>query len=740
MVSLKFFSAIISKLLAKLKLQSEAFSRKSLPNPRGRADTASQTTQTTASQAQRTSKSLGISNPLKSVGMKLFMIFFFCIVGLVLIVGSFSYNKSKTIITEKVAHSTEQTITLAADKMEIIFRNFEDITMQLLQDPNLAKDLQLYIQPNVGAYEKLNAQRTISDKLNVFTNGKSGIASIMILPLALDIQPISTDGNSFSSNDKYVDTEWFKQIVSLDGAASWLETKKKGFTGNTEARFAVGRLLKNLNTNSKDFVLIFQFGMNVLDNSLAQIKIGDTGQIVVLNEANKVVRASNLERVEQPFDIHFNEDQLESSLKEAKSMTQNHKGQENLVIYKQMKTSGWNIAAIVPVSELVKETKEIWNLTLLIALISVVVATLAGFFVARMIGRPLITLRNLMKNGEQGDLTVRMNHNSKDEIGQLGNSFNQMMEQITLLVRQTNQSASDVLVTAAELLSSSNKTATSAREIAIATEEIANGASSLAIDAEKGNGLTHEISSQMEQVIEANALMGESATEVQKASELGSRYMAELTTKTKSTEIMTRSMVEKVDRLKESTSSIRKILDVLNNMTKQTNILSLNATIEAARAGAAGKGFMVVADEIRKLAEQSKQSIQIVGNITLTIQKEIDETVAVLSDAYPLFKEQIQSVKEAETIFTQVQSQMGGFVQQLSDVTSSIELLNESQTVLTEAMTNVSAVSQQSSATSEEVASLSNEQLSVSEGLVKLSEKLEHLSKSLQGSLSKFRV
>jgi methyl-accepting chemotaxis protein len=346
----------------------------------------------------------------------------------------------------------------------------------------------------------------------------------------------------------------------------------------------------------------------------------------------------------------------------------------------------------------------------------------------------------LMKEGEQGNLTVRTNHHSGDEIGQLSTSFNQMMGQITHLVQQTNQSARDVLATAGELLSSSNLTAISAREIAIATEEIANGSSSLAMEAERGNGLTHDMGMQLKQVVETNAAMGLSANHVQQASQQGTKYMTELTKKTTSTEVMTRSMVEKVDRLKESTTSIRKILDVLNNMTKQTNILSLNATIEAARAGAAGKGFMVVADEIRKLAEQSKRSIGIVGDITVTIQKEIDETVSVLSEAYPVFQEQIQSVKEAELIFNQVQSQMGDFVEQLSNVTESIQRLDDSQSILTEAMSNVSAVSQQSSATSEEVASLSNEQLSVSKGLVNLSEKLEQLSHSLQNSLASFRV
>ncbi|MNN10347.1 Methyl-accepting chemotaxis protein McpC [compost metagenome] len=178
----------------------------------------------------------------------------------------------------------------------------------------------------------------------------------------------------------------------------------------------------------------------------------------------------------------------------------------------------------------------------------------------------------------------------------------------------------------------------------------------------------------------------------------------------------------------------------MQNITQQTNILSLNATIEAARAGAAGRGFMVVADEIRQLADQSKQSISMVGQITDNIQMEMNETVQALSEASPLFQEQINSVKQTNQIFISVRDQMVGFVQHLEEVTVSIDELNESQNVLSEAMSNVSAVAEESSATSEEVASLSSEQQTVGQHLVELSDKLENVSAGLKESLSKFTV
>ncbi|MNW54021.1 Methyl-accepting chemotaxis protein McpC [compost metagenome] len=262
----------------------------------------------------------------------------------------------------------------------------------------------------------------------------------------------------------------------------------------------------------------------------------------------------------------------------------------------------------------------------------------------------------------------------------------------------------------------------------------------MANEAERGNELTENISRQMEQVIQTNKEMENSARQVEKSSQQGTEYLGGLMEKTNMTVEMINALTAKVDSLKASTGSVLKVLDVMQNITQQTNILSLNATIEAARAGAAGRGFMVVADEIRQLADQSRQSITMVGEITDTIQKEMNETVKTLSEASPIFQEQIASVQETSQIFVSVQQQMEGFVHHLDSVTASIDQLNESQSVLSEAMSNVSAVAQQSSATSEEVASLSSEQQTVGDQLVQLSNKLENVSTGLKESLSKFTV
>lgn len=712
-----------------------------LPDPRDLVDRVKQVKKTltnddvvgSLSASTNTQRSF---NPAKSVSVKLFLIFFSCIVILVLAVGVFSYIESKSIIKTKVAEATEKTIQLAGSNTEQALKIYEDITMQMLTDQDFMKSLRAITDTSLGAYDQLQAQQSASTRLSSFFSGKNDVSSAVLIGFGDNNKNIGTDSGTTTVRENAKTQEWYKKIVEGDGAAVWLPTTSESYWGNIRGVFGMGRLLKDISTGSKQFVLLVELKEKMLHAGLENLNKEGEAPVVIIDESGNLVRTPVPDLIGKPFDVLLTKDDQKLGETSAESLTIDGK----LTVFKKLSVSPWTVATAVPVSNLVEDAKAIRDLTVIMVLVAMGFALASGFLVALMVGRPLVSLRNLMQEGEKGNLTVRTRFTSRDEIGQLGLSFNQMMEQITKLVTQTNHSAQEVLNTSNVLLNVSKQTAISAKEIAVATEEIANGASSLAVEAEKGNTITYEIGLKMREMAKANEEMNHATVQVEQVSERGTVYMSDLIARTNDTEQMTRNMVEKVDHLKESTSSIRKILDMLNNISKQTNILSLNATIEAARAGAAGKSFMVVADEIRKLAEQSKQSIEIVGQITDTIQREIDETVTALSDAYPVFQQQISSVKEADLIFGQVREQMDGLNGRLKSVNTSLESLEESQSTLTDAMSNVSAVSEESSATSEEVASLSNEQLNVSEGLVKLSESLETLSVSLQEQLKKFSV
>lgn len=671
-----------------------------------------------------------IRNPVRSVGMKLFLAILLLTVLMVLAVGLVSYSAASSIIKDKVSASSQDAIVQAGGKLDILLQQYEQKTLDFLVDPKLTEQMRNMTNPLLEDVERYDAQRNLQQSINGIAVADGNIKAIH---LALMNGTIMTSGSFVTTGLNPEDYDWYNRALERNQTV-WLPTVKGGLfdTTNDTDTYGVSRKIVDVTTGQTIGVLLIELNASSLEKALSSlIDPEGVNHIAVLDESGQYVFSDVIELIQTSSNIQIVEDS---------DTGRDENGREALIATSVMPTTGWTMIGTYPVDTLVKDARTILWTTLWTTLAGALVAMLLSYAIVQLISRPLTSLRKLMKEGEQGNLLVRTNFKRQDEFGELGISFNQMMEKITQLVKQTNESVQQVLDNANELLEASRKTALSAREISVATEEIANGASTLAMEAEKGNDLTSHIRKQMKGAVEANLQMGASAQVVRAVSEQGITYMNDLTTKTGQTEEKTRQMADKVNRLKESTASIRKILDVLNNVTKQTNILSLNATIEAARAGTAGKGFMVVADEIRKLADQSRQSIDVVAQITEAIQTEIEETVSAMAEAYPIYQEQIESVKEADKIFKDVQNKMVEFIGQLDEVTESIQQLEHSQEDLSVAISNVSAVSQQSSATSEEVASLSSEQLNVSEGLVALAERLESVSVNLKETLAKFKV
>jgi methyl-accepting chemotaxis protein len=674
---------------------------------------------------------IGLSKLFKSVGVKLCIIFVVSILFFVIIMGGASYQISRTVMQQKVSEFSLQTVIQADEKLDLLYNTYDKFTMQLSVDREFVDSLAATLELNKESEDYLVNYNKLDKLVQKYMYATEGIQGIELFTPKGDVIQITS---SLIPNKNYADQPWYNRIVKAEGKPVWLD-EKLSENRITMPIISLGRNLYRTGSADVFCVILVDIDLNMVKNQLESIQMGKQGNIQVINNSNKVIYSK---RAEESGKLAVQALPAEQ-LKEHNGSYQSSDGKQQIVFSKS-KGTGWYTVGIMPVQEILKDTKKLYNLTVIVALCALLLAVAIGLAVARYIGKPLIHLRNLMHEGANGNLNIRTKHKSQDEIGQLGSSFDLMMKQITELVVKTNYSAKEVKETASALSTASNKTAASAQEISIATEEISGGAGELAKEAERGNDLTQNFGNHIHSVIQANLEMGKVSADVKSSSELGTKYMAGLIVKTNETEIMTRSMVVKVDQLRDSTSSIRKILEILDNITKQTNILSLNAAIEAARAGGAGKGFMVVANEIRKLADQSRQSIEVVGQFTVKIQHEIEDTVSVLSTAYPLFQEQIHAVKEADSIFKQVTHHMEGFFNQLSSVSHIVGDLEQSQLVLSEAMTNVSAVSEQSLAASDQVASLTTDQLSISQGLVSLSDKLERLADELHDSLSKFSI
>lgn len=675
---------------------------------------------------------------LQSVGTKIFIVLFATVVLLSAALGVSSYLMSKEIIRGQVGLASSQAIEQAADKLDFLFAEYESISRQLAVDQMLRTDLETVTTPNVDIIKKTEAETRIRNKLDAMRGSDDRLVGIRLISPGDFTNTYASSGASATSNEDSV-KERIKTIQEAKGKPVWIPGQQKGFFETfAKPTVTMGRLLQNLKHSEAEYILLIEVKDEALRQTLSNLVIGQSGEVRILTADNVIVHAPNQERIESKSHIGLDARQLQNE--EASFTTEDEEGVKQLVVYRQLQSVDWRIIGYAPESDFLSAADKLIWITVFVLIIAILVALAIGYYLFRMVGKPLMKLCRLMEEGERGNLRVRTDFRSKDEIGRLGQSFNRMLEQISLLVVRTNMSTEELLATAEHLTQASRDTSQHAGEIASATGEIASGAANLAIESEKGVDIADEIGQQMDHVICLNGAMDASAGRVIEVSRQGREYMDGLVEKTESVSRMTGLIEDNSAKLNQSTHSIRNILAPMVEMTKQTNILSLNASIEASRAGAAGKGFMVIAEEIRKLAVKSNESIQTVSAMTEEIQEAIEDTVKVLMQVTPMFGEQLISVKDASSIFQRVTQEMEQFIDDIRSSSASVHELRSSQHVLSDFISSVSSVVQQTTASTEEVASMSSEQFKVSEELVRLSNRLEGLSETLKQSLSSFEI
>lgn len=692
----------------------------------------------------RRGKVRGVALP-QSVGMKLFLLIFCSICLCVAAGGIASYTIAERIIESKVSAAGEQTIKQTGEKLDLVLRNFQEITDQLSTDLVLQEQMDSLLADRVSSYTVFQVYAKLTERLRTYVMNNPMITDSYFIPVnesvkkSLAATSSSVIGTSSILEEQVTQEPWFRQTVEAGGSPVWIPltpTTAESASNTSQAGDTIGiaRLLRSTANNADVFVLLMEIRLSDVAGQFGSVSLGDGSSLAVVDGKGNFVYAADRTQLGQPAPSFMH---AQASGANGGSLTRDG---DWLIFNQPLTLNDWRLIGTVSVNELLKDTRLISLTAWLAGGVAALLAVGIGLFAARLVAYPLSRLRNLMNDGKNGNLTVRSDIRSRDEIGQLAGSFNEMMAHITSLVRQTAVSAEYVLKTAGQLTEAAKKTATSAKEISLATEEIAAGASNLALEAEQGNDLTTDMGQHLQLVVEARSDMSVSALDAVQASRRGTSYMEEMIGKTVRTEQIVQAMYGNVERLLERAGSIQSVLDVLEQFAKQTNMLSLNASIEASRAGAAGKGFRVIADEIRALAERSRLSIDSIAETTRAIQTEIGDTVRTLADIHPLFQEQTTSVKEAGRIFAAVRQEMEQLTGRLETVTGAIGLLSQSQYKLSETIGSVSAVADQASASTEQVASASGGQLAVGQELVMLSDRLEDVSGQLKESLARFTV
>jgi methyl-accepting chemotaxis protein len=379
------------------------------------------------------------------------------------------------------------------------------------------------------------------------------------------------------------------------------------------------------------------------------------------------------------------------------------------------------------------------NMTLLI--FAVILGMSIAFVTARSITKPLGMLTANVKEVAQGNLTVDpVVIKNKDEMGELAQSFNEMMSHLSHLIRQVSQSSDAVAASSEELLASSEQTSKATEQITIAMQEIAAGSDKQVNSTTQVNETVSEIAKGMEEVAKSIQTVADVSMITNQKAENGNQIAAETMQQMNMVYENVSKTATIINRLGKRSEEIGKIVDLISQVSDQTNLLALNAAIEAARAGEHGRGFAVVADEVRKLAEEARKATSSIHQLIEKIQDEIHEVVESMEEGTTSVKIGMERVDETGNEFKEIVKMIANITSQTQEVSAIVEEVNSSTEEMVHTFTEMASVSAQSAASTEQVASSAEEQNASMEEIASSANSLSSMALELQQATSKFKV
>lgn len=631
-----------------------------------------------------------------------------------LIVGVSSYNKAKTDLNETILQSANDNVSIL-DK--IVDDELENKHTDVI---HFAKS---FTQGDYNPEQLQNVQSKFDQYIQLHPEIET------IYTASSNHQFIHAPVGKIPEGFNPLESSWYKDAVKANGEIIVSSPYKSKATGNMVIAIAKQNA-------DKSGVIGVDLNIDDIVKTSKMIKIGKQGFVSIVSQDKTIVVHPSLKPGEK----------LEKSLadelykKENGVITYSLNGEDRNISFKTNKKTGWKIAGVMPIKEVEEATNPIFYKTLTIIGASLMLGVIVIFFILKSIINPLRQLVISAQRISQGDLTEKIDIRSKDELGQLGGSFNTMAESLRNIISQINTSAGHVAASSEELTASVEQASVATEQITKEMEEISNSAEVQNNEVASGAKLIGEVTRNIQWVADnASEVSTSSLYTKQKANE-GEQLVEQTVTQMQSIHHSVSQSDNVIKLLDKKSQQIGSILEAIQNIAEQTNLLALNAAIEAARAGEQGRGFAIVADEVRKLAEQSSESSMEIGSLINEIQADVHETVKAMNEVGVEVQSGIQVANDTKQSFYEISKSANDIV---SKVHGMVELSNKMATDAMKVDTSIDQIAmavKENSSRMQTIAGSSEEQHASMEEINSSAIQLAQMAEELQELIGGFKI
>ncbi|KSU47912.1 methyl-accepting chemotaxis protein [Exiguobacterium sp. A1_3_1] len=386
------------------------------------------------------------------------------------------------------------------------------------------------------------------------------------------------------------------------------------------------------------------------------------------------------------------------------------------------------------------EKQTAFYLMLGIILLGVVLFVGLALYITRLITRPIRRLQGWMDQSGNGDLTVRGDYDSKDELGQLTTSFNEMIASQQQVVLELTGTAERVAVASDELSVNAESTTKATEMVAVTMEEMASGASQQLHQVSDASRTIEELTTSVRYVAGNAQQMTERTADAMEKVALGGQVVGTLGTQMGRIQEDVSRLSHVIDGLGNRSQEIGQITDSIKGVAAQTNLLALNAAIEAARAGEQGRGFAVVAAEVKTLAEQSAVSAKQIESLIRVIQQETEASVVSMEKVSTEMTSGIAVVDRAGASFSEIETAITDVTGHVEEVSGAVQEMAAASEQIASVMRTIQAVTEGTAAGTQNISASTEEQMASMEEIASASQSLATMADDLKHVTGRFTV